>query len=132
MSKDLMSALRNPAVKTALKTIRLAKKIQRAEDPYTVLDEVFRGAPEDVRKIARSVLDVAHSVARNPKQDPEEVARQIAVALGIPEEQVEDFIDTVVPLAEMLADMLRREEKLITSEEAESSTEKQKPSSGEM
>jgi hypothetical protein len=116
MSKDLMSALRNPAVKTALKTIRLAKKIQRAEDPYTVLDEVFRGAPEDVRKIARSVLDVAHSVAQNPKQDPEEVARQIAVALGIPEEQVEDFIDTVVPLAEMLADMLRREEKLLTPE----------------
>ena len=132
MSKDLASALRSPAVRAVLKTIRLAKKIQRAEDPYTVLDEVFRGAPEDVRKIARSVLDVAHSVARNPKQDPEEVARQIAVALGIPEEQVEDFIDTVVPLAEMLADMLRREEKLITSEEAESSTEKQKPSSGGM
>jgi len=132
MSKDLASALRSPAVRAVLKTIRLAKKIQRAEDPYTVLDEVFRGAPEDVRKIARSVLDVAHSVARNPKQDPEEVARQIAIALGVPEEQVEDFIDTVVPLAEMLADMLRREEKLITSEEAESSTEKQKPSSGEM
>jgi spore cortex formation protein SpoVR/YcgB (stage V sporulation) len=97
-----------------------------------VLDEVFRGAPEEVRRIARSVLDVAHSVAQNPKQDPEEVARQIAVVLGIPEEQVEDFIDTVVPLAEMLADMLRREEKLITSKETESSTEKQKPSLGEM
>ena len=132
MSKDLASALRSPAVRAVLKTIRLAKKIQRAEDPYTVLDEVFRGAPDEVKKIARSVLDVAHSVARNPKQDPEEVARQIAIALGVPEEQVEDFIDTVVPLAEMLADMLRREEKLITSEEAESSTEKQKPSSGEM
>jgi hypothetical protein len=123
MSKDLMSALRNPAVKTALKTIRLAKKIQRAEDPYTVLDEVFRGAPDEVKKIVRSVLDVAHSVAQNPKQDPEEVARQIAVALGIPEEQVEDFIDTVVPIAEMVADMFKKEikeenkeEKLLTPE----------------
>jgi hypothetical protein len=123
MSKDLMSALRNPAVKTALKTIRLAKKIQRAEDPYAVLDEVFRGAPEEVRKVARSVLDVAHSVAQNPKQDPEEVARQIAVALGIPEEQVEDFIDTVVPIAEMVADLFKKEveeenkgEKLLTPE----------------
>ena len=132
MSKDLVPALKNPAVRAVLKTVRLAKKIQRAGDPYAVLDEVFRGAPEDVKRIAKSVLDVAHSVARNPRQDPEEVARQIAVALGIPEEQVEDFIDTVIPLAEVLADMLRREEKLITSEETESSTEKQKPSLGEM
>jgi hypothetical protein len=132
MSKDLMSALRNPAVKAVLKTVRLAKRIQRAGDPYTVLDEVFKGAPEEVRRIAKSVLDVAHSVAQNPKQDPEEVARQIAIALGVPEEQVEDFIDTVVPLAEMLADMLRREEKFITSEETESSAEKQKPGLGEM
>ena len=132
MSKELASVLKNPAVKAVLKTVRLAKKIQRAGDPYAVLDEVFRGAPEEVRKVAKSVLDVAHSVAQNPKQDPEEVARQIAVALGIPEEQVEDFIDTVVPLAEMLADMLRKEEKFITSEETESSTEKQKPSLGEM
>jgi hypothetical protein len=132
MSKDLMSALKNPAVKAVLKTVRLAKRIQRAGDPYAVLDEVFKGAPDEVRRIAKSVLDVAHSVAQNPKQDPEEVARQIAVALGIPEEQVEDFIDTVVPLAEMLADMLRKEEKFITSEETESSIEKQKPGLGEM
>jgi hypothetical protein len=132
MSKDLVPALKNPVVRAVLKTYRLAKRVQRAGDPYAVLDEVFRGAPEEVRRIAKSVLDVAHSVAQNPKQDPEEVARQIAVALGVPEEQVEDFIDTVVPLAEVLADMLRREEKFITSEETESSAEKQKPSLGEM
>jgi len=123
MSEDLVPVLKNPVLKTALKTIRLAKKIQKAEDPYAVLDEVFKGAPEEVRKIAKSVLDVAHSVAQNPEQDPEEVARQIAVALGVPEEQVEDFIDTVVPIAEMVADMFKKEveeenkgEKLLTPE----------------
>jgi len=123
MSKDLMPALRNPAVKTALKTVRLIKKIQRAEDPYAVLDEVFRGAPEEVRKIAKGVLDVAHAVADNPRQEPEEVARQIAIALGIPEEQIEDFIDTVIPIAEMVADLFKKEvkeenkgEKLLTPE----------------
>jgi hypothetical protein len=132
MPEDLASVLKHPAVKATLKTIRLVKRIQRAGDPYAVLDEVFKGAPEDIRRIAKSVLDVAHSVAQNPKQDPEEVARQIAVALGIPGEQVEDFIDTVVPLAEMLADTLKREEKLITSEETESNAEKQEPGLGEM
>jgi len=119
MSKDLMSALKNPAVKSALKTFRLIKKIQRAGDPYAVLDEVFRGAPEEVRRIAKSVLDVAHAVTDNPRQEPEEVARQIAIALGIPEEQVEDFIDTVIPIAEMVADLLQKEvkgEKLLTPE----------------
>jgi hypothetical protein len=120
MSKDLMPALKHPAVKGTLKALRLIKRIQRAEDPYTVLDEVFRDAPEDVKRIVKSVLDVAHAVAQNPKQDPEDVARQIAVALNLPEDQIQDFIDTVLPLAELIADTLmkgsKKEEKNIVEE----------------
>jgi hypothetical protein len=126
MSIDMVSALKHPAVKSTLRAVRLIRRIQRAEDPYAVLDEVFKDAPEDVRRVAKAVLDVAHVVAQNPKQDPEEVARQIGVALGLPEDQVEEFIDTVLPLAELIAGMLakegRKEEK--EQETAEESEEK--------
>ena len=111
MSTNLMSVLKHPAVKGTLKTVRLIKRIQKSEDPYAVLDEVFKDAPEDVKRVAKAVLDVAHSVTQNPSQDPVEVARQIAIALGLPEDQIQDFIDTVLPLAELIADTLMKEGK---------------------
>jgi ABC-type nitrate/sulfonate/bicarbonate transport system substrate-binding protein len=112
---SIASVLKHPSVKSTLKVLRLIRRVQRAEDPYTVLDELFKDAPEEVQRVAKAVLDVAHVVAQNPKQDPEEVARQIGIALGLPEDQVEEFIDTVLPLAELIANMLvkegRKEEK---------------------
>jgi len=128
MSTELISVLKHPSVKGTLKALRLIRRVQRAEDPYTVLDEVFKDAPEDVKRVAKAVLDVAHVVAQNPKQDPEEVARQIGVALGLPEDQVEEFIDTVMPLAELIADMLvkegkKEEEEQKTAEESEETAE---------
>jgi hypothetical protein len=132
MSRGLVSVLKNPAVKGVLKAYRLIKKFQRAGSPYEMLRDVFRDAPEEVRKIAFTVIDIASEVAREPNRDPEELAREIGRALGLTDEQVEEFVDTVVPLAEMIADMFKKEEKFITSEETESSTEKQKPGLGEM
>jgi hypothetical protein len=115
---DLVSILRQPAVKATMKVVRLIRKLRSAEDPYTVLDEVFKDAPEDVKRVARSVLDVAHVVAQNPKQDPEEVARQIGIALGLPEDQIEEFVDTVIPLAELIANLLAKQVKQETTEES--------------
>jgi Glu-tRNA(Gln) amidotransferase subunit E-like FAD-binding protein len=117
---SVVSVLKHPTIKGTLKMLRLIKRIQSAEDPYSVLDEVFKDAPEDVKMVTKAVLDVAHAVAQNPKQDPEEVARQIGIALGLPEDQIEEFVSTVLPLAELIATVFMRQvEKQETAEESE-------------
>jgi hypothetical protein len=111
MSNDITSVLRNPAVRSGLRMYRLIKRIQRAENPFTVVEELFRDAPLEVRDTVKKVIDVAVAVSNRPDKDPEDVAREIGIAIGIPEDQIEDFIDTVMPIAELIASMVREEEK---------------------
>jgi hypothetical protein len=111
MSKDVVSVLKNPAVRSGLRMYRLIKRIQRAGNPFTVVEELFRDAPPEVRKTVKKVIDVAITVSNSPDKDPEDVAREIGIAMGIPEDQVEDFIDTVMPIAELIASMIKKEEK---------------------
>jgi len=120
MSKDVVLVLKNPVVKSGLRMYRLIKKLQRAENPYTVVEELFRDAPPEVRDTVKKVVDVAVAVSNSPNKDPEDVAREIGIAMGIPEDQIEDFIDTVIPIAELIASMIRKEEE----KEAKMETEK--------
>jgi hypothetical protein len=111
MSKDVVSVLKNPVVRSGLRMYRLIKRIQRADNPFTVVEELFRDAPPEVRDTVKKVIDVAVAVSSSPGKDPEDVAREIGIAMGIPEDQVEDFVDTVMPIAELIASMVRKEEK---------------------
>ena len=111
MSKDVVPVLKNPVVKSGLRMYRLIRKIQRAENPFTVVEELFRDAPPEVRDTVKKVIDVAVAVSNSPDRDPEDVAREIGIAMGIPEDQIEDFIDTVMPIAELIASMVSKEEK---------------------
>jgi hypothetical protein len=111
MSNDITSVLRNPAVKSGLRMYRLIKRIQKAENPFTVVEELFRDAPLEVRDTVKKVIDVAVAVSNSPDKDPEDVAREIGIAMGIPEDQIEDFIDTVMPIAELITSMIKKEEK---------------------
>jgi hypothetical protein len=93
-----------------LKAIRLALKVKRllragrSGDIAKVVDEVFSDAPQHVKDTVKSILSI-----NVEGKDPREVAREVGIKLGIKDEDLDDFVDTVVMLAEEMKEFIKPE-----------------------
>jgi predicted Zn-dependent protease with MMP-like domain len=75
-------------------------------DVSKIVEEVFRDAPKEVREVVEGVLAI-----NIENRDPREVAREIGLRLGIKEEDLDDFVDTIMMIAEEVKEYLRPREK---------------------
>jgi len=116
-SNVLSNILKSPSALIALKAFRLMRKLRSYNSLGEAVDAVFSGAPKEVKDVVRRITDIATAVAGDRSRNAEDIAREVALALGVPENQVEEFINVVMPVAELIVDELR--EKLITSESTE-------------
>jgi hypothetical protein len=93
-----------------LKAIRLALKVRRllkaggSGDIAKVVDEVFSDAPQHVKDTMRAILSI-----NVEGKDPREVAREVGIKLGIKDEDLDDFVDTVVMIAEEMKEFIKPE-----------------------
>ena len=69
-----------------------------------IVNEVFSDAPEEVKEVVRGILSV-----NVEGKDPREVAREIGVKLGVKDEDLDDFVDTVVTIADEVKEYLKPE-----------------------
>jgi hypothetical protein len=93
-----------------LKAIRLVLKVRRllkagiSGDIDKIIDEVFSDAPPHVKETVKSILSV-DTKGKNPR----EVAREVGIKLGIKEEYLDDFVDTVMMVAEEIREFIKPE-----------------------
>jgi hypothetical protein len=93
-----------------LKAIRLALKVRRllkagrSGDLAKIVDEVFSDAPQHVKDTVKAILSI-----NVEGRDPREVAREVGAKLGIRDEDLDDFVDTVVMIAEELKEFIKPE-----------------------
>ena len=91
------------AIRMALKVRRLLKA-GRSGDIARIVDEVFSDAPQHVKEVVKAILSTeVHG------KDPREVAREVGVKLGVKEEELDDFVDTVLMVAEELKEFIKPE-----------------------
>jgi hypothetical protein len=69
-----------------------------------IIDEVFKDAPQEVKEVVRGILSI-----NMEGKDPKEVAREIGIKLGIRDEDLDDFVDTVVTIADEVKEYLKPE-----------------------
>jgi hypothetical protein len=74
-------------------------------DVRRVVGEVFKDAPEEVRRVVDGILSV-----NLEGKSPREIAKEIGIRLGIREEDLDDFVDTVVAVAEEVREYLKPRE----------------------
>jgi hypothetical protein len=93
-----------------LKAIRMALKIRRllkagrSGDIAKIIDEVFSDAPPHVKDTVKAILSIDVE-----GKDPREIAREVGVKLGISEEHLDDFVDTIMMIAEEVKEFIKPE-----------------------
>jgi hypothetical protein len=93
-----------------LKAIRMALKIRRllkagrSGDIAKVIDEVFSDAPPHVKDTVKAILSIDVG-----DKDPREIAREVGMKLGIREEDLDDFVDTIMMIAEEVKEFIKPE-----------------------
>jgi Asp-tRNA(Asn)/Glu-tRNA(Gln) amidotransferase B subunit len=90
-------------LKLALKLRKLYKTANKGEIDK-IINEVFGDAPKEVREIVNGILSI-----NVEGKDPREVAREIGIKLGIKEEELDDFVDTVMTIAEEMKEFIKPE-----------------------
>jgi hypothetical protein len=88
-----------------LKLIFKLRRLLRAKGEIDkIVEEVFRDAPSEVKEVVKGILSV-----NIEGKDPEKVAREIGIKLGIRDEDLDDFVDTVVTIANEMKEYLKPE-----------------------
>ena len=90
-------------LKLVFKLRRLYKTASRGEIDK-IVNEVFSDAPKEVKEIVNGILSIDIE-----GKDPREVAREIGMKLGIREEELDDFVDAVMTLAEEMKEFIKPE-----------------------
>jgi len=75
-------------------------------DVTKIVEEVFKDAPEDVKNIVGLILSTEIS-----NRDPKDVATEIGMKLGLKGEDLVDFVDTVLRIAEEVREFIKAESK---------------------
>jgi Asp-tRNA(Asn)/Glu-tRNA(Gln) amidotransferase B subunit len=90
-------------LKLVFKLRKLLKASSKGEIDR-IVEEVFSDAPKEVKEVVRGILSI-----NLEGKDPREVAREIGIKLGIREEDLDDFVDTVLTIAEEVKEYLKPE-----------------------
>jgi len=90
-------------LKLVLKLRKLLKTSSKGEIDK-IVEEVFGDAPNEVKEIVRGILSI-----NVEGKDPREIAREVGVKLGIKEEDLDDFIDTILMIAGEVKEYLKPE-----------------------
>jgi hypothetical protein len=90
-------------LKLAFKLRKLYKTASKGEIDR-IVNEVFGDAPGEVREVVNGILSI-----NIESRDPREVAREIGIKLGIKEEELDDFVDTVMAIAEEMREFIKPE-----------------------
>jgi Asp-tRNA(Asn)/Glu-tRNA(Gln) amidotransferase B subunit len=88
-------------LKLAFKLRKLYKTANKGEIDK-IINEVFSDAPQEVKEVVRGILSINVG-----DKDPREVAREIGIKLGIKEEELDDFVDTVMTIAEEMKEFIK-------------------------
>jgi len=92
-------------VKTLAIVMRLRRMLKLSkDDPRKIIEEAFKNAPEDVKEVVYSIMDIQYD-----GKSPREVAVELGRKLGIRDEDLDTFADTVVSIAEEVAQALKAE-----------------------
>jgi Asp-tRNA(Asn)/Glu-tRNA(Gln) amidotransferase B subunit len=84
--------------------LRKLLKVSGKGEIDRIVEEVFSDAPKEVKEVVRGILSI-----NLEGKDPKEVAREIGIKLGIREEDLDDFIDTILTIAEEVKEYLKPE-----------------------
>jgi Asp-tRNA(Asn)/Glu-tRNA(Gln) amidotransferase B subunit len=84
--------------------LRKLLKVSGKGEIDRIVEEVFSDAPKEVKEVVRGILSI-----NLEGKDPKEVAREIGIKLGIREEDLDDFVDTVLTIAEEVKEYLKPE-----------------------
>jgi Asp-tRNA(Asn)/Glu-tRNA(Gln) amidotransferase B subunit len=90
-------------LKLVFKLRRLYKASSKGEIDK-IIDEVFRDAPQEVKEVVRGILSI-----NTEGKDPREIAREIGIKLGVKEEELDDFVDTIMTIAEEVKEFIKPE-----------------------
>jgi Asp-tRNA(Asn)/Glu-tRNA(Gln) amidotransferase B subunit len=90
-------------LKLVFKLRRLYKASSKGEVDK-IINEVFSDAPQEVKEVVRGILSI-----NVEGKDPREVAREIGIKLGVKEEELDDFVDTVMTIAEEVKEFIKPE-----------------------
>jgi Asp-tRNA(Asn)/Glu-tRNA(Gln) amidotransferase B subunit len=90
-------------LKLAFKLRKLYRTASKG-DIDRIVNEVFSDAPKEVKEIVNGILSI-----NVEGKDPREVAREIGIKLGIKEEELDDFVDTVMAIAEEMREFIKPE-----------------------
>jgi Asp-tRNA(Asn)/Glu-tRNA(Gln) amidotransferase B subunit len=91
-------------LKLAFKLRKLYRTVSKGEIDR-IINEVFSDAPKEVKEVVNGIL----SINIDNSRDPREVAREIGIKLGIKEEELDDFVDTVMTIAEEMREFIKPE-----------------------
>jgi hypothetical protein len=91
------------AIRLALKVRRILKA-GRSGDIAKVVDEAFSDAPQHVKDTVKAILSV-----NVEGKDPREVAREVGKRIGVKDEDLDDFVDTVIMIAEEVKEFIKPE-----------------------
>jgi Asp-tRNA(Asn)/Glu-tRNA(Gln) amidotransferase B subunit len=90
-------------LKLVFKLRRLYRASNRGEIDK-IINEVFSDAPREVKEVVRGILSI-----NTEGRDPREVAREVGRKLGVKEEELDDFVDTVITIAEEMKEFIKPE-----------------------
>jgi len=80
-------------------------KASRDGDVNRIISEVFRDAPREVREAVEGIL-----LINTEGKDVKEIAREIGIKIGVKPEDLDDFVDTVISVAEEVKEYLKPRE----------------------